>query len=418
MCIIELDINKEISMIYDVIVIGGGPAGLMAANIFEQHHIHYLLLEKNEKPGKKLLITGGRRCNVTNRYHVNEFIAHLTMPHKNFLYGTLSEFGPKEVIDFFKQRGLNLILEDQFKYFPETGKSSSVFEVLLSNIKKECLLCRQFVKEVHQTEYGFLIKTNQSTFQTKHVVVATGSNSYPSTGSNGDGLIFAKYLSIASTPFTPAETVVYAKQVSKEYALLQGVSIKNTKVTIKDTKIFYQGDLLFTHFGLSGPVILHLSEFIYDQLLKGNTYLSFGLTDLSVQEVIEVFEKARRDNSQIYKILEEITTKRLAKVIVEKLGISPKNINEVSKKDINAIIDMVLNFTISVDRVEDKEKAYVNRGGILTCELDPSSMGSKKVKGIYFIGETVDIHGPIGGFNITLALSTGYRCAKAIISRL
>lgn len=230
MCIIELDINRE-----------KGDYGLFYAfagqttdvtNIFEQHHINYLLLEKNEKPGKKLLITGGRRCNVTNRYHVNEFIAHLTIPHKKFLYDTLSEFGPNEVIDFFKQRGLNLILEDQFKYFPGTGKSSSVIDVLLSIIKNERLLCRQFVKEVHQTEYGFLIKTNQSTFQTKHVVVATGSNSYPSTGSNGDGLIFAKYLGIASTPFTPAETVVYAKQVSKEYALLQGVSLKNIKVTI------------------------------------------------------------------------------------------------------------------------------------------------------------------------------------------
>lgn len=405
-------------MIYDVIVIGGGPAGLMAANIFEQHHINYLLLEKNEKPGKKLLITGGRRCNVTNRYHVNEFIAHLTIPHKKFLQGTLSEFGPKEVIDFFKQRGLNLVLEDNFKYFPETGKSSSVLDVLKYKIEKTRLLCRQFVKEVHQTEFGFLIKTNQSTYQTKHVVVATGSNSYPSLGSNGDGLIFAKYLGIASTPFTPAETVVYAKQVSQEYAELQGVTIKNTKVTIKGTKIQYQGDLLFTHFGLSGPVILHLSEFIYDELLKGNSLISFGLTDLNEQEIIEIFEKAKIKNKQIYKILEDLTTKRLAKVILEKLRISPKNINEVSNKDINAIMDMILNFTISIDRVEDKEKAYVNRGGILTSELDPSSMESKKVKGIYFIGETVDIHGPIGGFNITIAMSTGYRCAKAIISSL
>jgi predicted Rossmann fold flavoprotein len=405
-------------MIYDVIVIGGGPAGLMAANIFEQHHLNYLLFEKNEKPGKKLLITGGRRCNVTNRYNVNEFIANLTIPHKKFLYGTLSEFGPKEVIDYFKQKGLNLVLEDNFKYFPETGRSSSVLEILQSTIKAERLLCKQFVKEIHQTEYGFLIKTNQSIFQTKHVVVATGSNSYPSMGSNGDGLIFAKYLGITSKPFTPAETVVYAEQVSQEYSELQGVSIKNTKATIKGTKIRYQGDLLFTHFGLSGPVILHLSEFIYDELLKGNALLSFGLTELSEQETIEMFENEKKNNTQIYRILEDLTSKRLAKVVLEKLGITPKNINEVSKKDINAIIDMILNFTISIDRVEDKEKAYVNRGGILTSELDPSSMESKKVRGLYFIGETVDIHGPIGGFNITIAMSTGYRCARTITSRL
>jgi predicted Rossmann fold flavoprotein len=405
-------------MIYDVIVIGGGPAGLMAANIFEQQHLNYLLLEKNEKPGKKLLITGGRRCNVTNRYNVNEFIANLTLPHKRFLYGALSEFGPKEVIEHFKKNGLNLVLEDNFKYFPETGKSSSVLEVLQSKINQQRLMCGQFVKEIHQIDDCFLIKTNQTSFQAKYVVVATGSNSYPSMGSNGDGLIFAKYLGIESVPFTPAETHVYAKQVSKEYAELQGVSIKNTKVTIKGTKILHQGDLLFTHFGLSGPVILHLSEFIYDEILKGNSQVSFGLVDLSEKEILEILEIEKRKNTQILKILENLTTKRLAKVILEKLEITPKNINEISKKDLNKMIDMILNFTITIDRVEDKEKAYVNRGGILTSELDPSSMESKKVKGIYFIGETVDLHGPIGGFNITIAMSTGYRCAKSIISKL
>src|SRR5690554_1848155 len=227
-------------MIYDVIIIGGGPAGLMAANIFEQQNINYLLLEKNEKLGKKLLMTGGRRCNVTNRYDVKEFIDNLTIPLKKFLYGTLSKFGPMEVIHFFKQKGLNLVLENNFKYFPETGKSSSVLEALQSNIKAKNVLCKQSVKTLEKSEYGFLVKTNQNKFQTKNVVVATGSNSFPSMGSNGDGLNFAKYLGILSKPFTPAETVVYAKEISEDYSMLQGVSIKGTKVTIKGTKIKYQ----------------------------------------------------------------------------------------------------------------------------------------------------------------------------------
>jgi predicted Rossmann fold flavoprotein len=405
-------------MIYDVIVIGGGPAGLMAANVFEQYHINYVLLEKNEKPGKKLLITGGRRCNVTNNYDVKEFIANLTLPHKRFLYGTLSEFGPKEVIEYFKKRNLNLILEDNFKYFPETKKSASVLNVLQSSINQQKLWCGQFAKEIHQTNDGFLVKTNQTSLHAKHVVVATGSNSYPSTGSNGDGLIFAKHLGIQFAPFTPAETYVYANQVAKDYSELQGVSIQNTKVTIKGTKIQHQGDLIFTHFGLSGPVIFHLSEFIYDEIPKGNSQVSFRLANISEKDMMNTIEIAKKNNTQILKILENLTTKKLAKVILEKLKMTPKNINEVSKKDLNAIIDMILNFTITIDRVEDKEKAYVNRGGILTSELDPASMETKKVKGIYFIGETVDIHGPIGGFNITIAMSTGHRCAKSIVSRL
>ncbi len=405
-------------MIYDVIIIGGGPAGLMAANVFEQQNINYLLLEKNEKLGKKLLMTGGRRCNVTNRYDVKEFIDNLTIPHKKFLYGTLSKFGPMEVINFFKQKGLNLVLENNFKYFPETGKSSSVLEALQSNIKAKHVLYKQSVKALDQTEYGFLVKTSQNKFQTKNVVVATGSNSFPSMGSNGDGLNFAKYLGILSKPFTPAETVVYAKEVSEDYSMLQGVSIQGTTVTIKGTKIKYQGDLLFTHFGLSGPVIQHLSEFIYDALLKENTSISFGLINISEKELIKIFELEKNNNTQISKILEDLTTKRLAKVILDKLGITPKNINEIAKKDIHAIIDMMTNFTVAIDKVEDKVRAYVNRGGILTSELDPSTMESLKVKGIYFIGETVDIHGPIGGFNITIAMSTGNQCAKAIIASL
>jgi len=153
-------------------------------------------------------------------------------------------------------------------------------------------------------------------------------------------------------------------------------------------------------------------------LLKENTSISFGLINISEKELIKIFELEKNNNTQISKILEDLTTKRLAKVILDKLGITPKNINEIAKKDIHAIIDMMTNFTVAIDKVEDKVRAYVNRGGILTSELDPSTMESLKVKGIYFIGETVDIHGPIGGFNITIAMSTGNQCAKAIIASL
>lgn len=405
-------------MIYDVIVIGGGPAGLMASTIFEEHHINFLLLEKNEKLGKKLLITGGKRCNVTNNLSPDQFVENLTFKHKRFLYGALAEFGPKEIISYFNSKGLKLVLEDEFKYFPETGKSSSVLDAFQSVISDKHIKLTQFVKEIHVENEVFIIKTNHEIFHATNVVIATGSNSYPSTGSNGDGLIFAKYLGVESTPFTPAETHVYSRYVTEKLKDLQGVSIPNIKVRVVGTKIAYTGDLLFTHFGLSGPVILHLSEHIYEESLKGKASISFELTDLSANELSILFDSEKKKSNHILKTLESLTSKKLAKKILELVQVENKNINELSKKEINQIIELLTNFLIPIDKVEDRDKAFVNRGGILTGELDPKSMESKKVKGLHFIGETVDLHGPIGGFNITIAMSTGYRCAHSIINNL
>jgi predicted Rossmann fold flavoprotein len=405
-------------MIYDVIVIGGGPAGLMASNIFEKYHLNYLLLEKNEKLGKKLLITGGKRCNVTNNLSPEQFVENLTFKHKRFLFGALSDFGPKEIINYFNSKGLKLVLEDQFKYFPETGKSSSVLEALESGIDANRIHLKQFVKEIHVDQHIFHVKTSNESFYAKHVVVATGSNSYPSTGSNGDGLIFAKYLGIESTPFTPAETHLYSKYVKEKLADLQGVSIPNVKVKLVGTKIAYTGGLLFTHFGLSGPVILHISEHVYEESIRGEAKVSFGLTELNANELNQLFDQEKKNSVYILKVLETLTTKKLAKKVLDLVQVDNRNINEIAKKDLNQIIELMTNFTILIDKVEDKDKAFVNRGGVLTSELDPQSMESKKVKGLHFIGETVDLHGPIGGFNITIAMSTGYRCAHSIISNI
>jgi predicted Rossmann fold flavoprotein len=400
-------------MIYDVIVIGGGPAGLMASNILQLNHINYLLLEKNEKLGKKLLISGGKRCNVTNNLSVDDFITSLTFKHKRFLYAALFDFGPKEIIQFFKDKGLTLVLEDQLKYFPETQKSSSVLEALVSAIDPNRIHYGSSVKDIKKTDLGFELITTHHLYQTKRVIVATGSSSYPSTGSHGDGLLFAKKFDIEFVNFTPAETHVYSKYVTEKLSDLQGVSL-NTEVKINNTKVSAKGGLLFTHFGLSGPAILHTSEDIYKEVVKGKASISFSLTEIGKDQVLQLFQQGKEQNIHILKLLEEMTTKRLAKKILDLASIENKRIQEISKKDMQIIEDLLLNFTIEIDRVESVDKAFVNAGGILTSELNPKTMESKKVNGLYFIGETVDLHGPIGGYNITIALSTGYKCATSI----
>jgi predicted Rossmann fold flavoprotein len=401
-------------MIYHTIIIGGGPAGLMASNVLENNNINYLLLEKNEKCGKKLLLTGGRRCNVTNHLSIRDFIDTLTFKHKRFLYSALTNFSGQDVIRFFDMHGLRLVLESNFKYFPETEKSLSVLEALMKDLKPEHIIYQQAVKELHQEEDLFKVVTKTDTYYANHVVVATGSNSFPSTGSSGDGLVFAKHLNINYIPFTPAETHVYSSQIKTSFKALQGVSLLQRLVKIKHQKTSYQGDLLFTHFGLSGPVIMHLSEFIYEDIEKhGSSILTFSFVDQTKEEILD---ELKSDGSLfLHKKLESYTTKKIIDTIFETLAIEKKKIAETNKKDMSLILDMLTQFEVTIDKVEDKEKAYVNKGGIDTKALDPKSMEVKTIKNLYFIGETTDLHGPIGGYNITIALSTGHLAANHIL---
>ncbi len=401
-------------MIYNTIIIGGGPAGLMAANVFEKNKASYMLLEKNEKCGKKLLLTGGRRCNVTNHLSVRDFIDTLTFKHKKFLYHALTTFGSKDVIDFFNVHGLELVLENGFKYFPKTEKSLSVLESLTKDLNPNNIMYQQAVKEIHQEEGLFKVVTKTDVFYTNHVIVAVGSNSFPSTGSSGDGLVFAKHLGVEYKDFTPAETHIYSDEIKSQYKELQGVSLTQRKVSIKNMKITYQGDLLFTHFGLSGPVIMHLAEFIYDDILnQEKSVLEFSLVDVSDDEMLRSI--LSDSHLFIHKKLEDFTTKRIIDVILTNLNITTKKIAEMKKSDVMLIVNKLTHFQISIDKVEDKEKAYVNKGGIDVKALNPKSMEVKHIKNLYFVGETTDLHGPIGGYNITIALSTGHLAATHIL---
>jgi len=403
-------------MIYDALIIGGGPAGLMAANMLEKNKINYLLLEKNERVGKKILLTGGKRCNVTNNLSVVEFINELNLKDKRFLYHALNAFGPKDILRFFKDRGLNLILENNFKYFPETHKSQSVVDALLQEVDAKRIRFASAVKKVSQVDGLFHIETLHETYTAKQVLISTGSKAYPSVGSSGDGLVFAEKFGIPVIPFTPAETYVYSDEVKAKHLDLQGVVVKNTTLKILNTKKQFQGDLLFTHFGLSGPIILQASEDIYDAIEAGHKEISISFTDQTKDQISAQLKDFRVKTSMQF--LEFFASKKIALKILESTLVRPIKLAELSGKEVEALIDNLTQFKIRLDRVESIDKAFVNRGGVDTKALDPKTMHSRFIKGLYFAGELTNLHGPIGGFNITIALSTGRLAALSVVESL
>ena len=398
-----------------VVIIGGGPAGLMVANTLDSKNIDYVLVEKNPILGKKLLLTGGGRCNVTNKYSVKEFINNLTIKHGKFLYSALSSFGTKNVIEYFESKGVSLKQEEGFKYFPVTNKSIDIVNALSRDLKGQVLLNTK-VTNIYKKE-RYIVKTESVTINADYVIMSTGSKSFPKTGSTGEGMRFAKEFGHKITPFYPAETNVYSSYIKQEKEHLQGVSITQSNVKINGTRHQHNGGLMFTHFGLGGPVIQHLSEYCYFSLLEGKTVLSVSLTDMSEIEINHIFDKDSNNDIFILKLIQSATTKRVSSYILSRNNIPNKRLIEVSKKEINKVKEDLLRFQVPIDSVEVAENAYVNGGGVSVKEINPKSFESKLNEGLYIVGELTDLHGPIGGYNITIALSSGHSAAKDIITK-
>lgn len=400
----------------DCIIIGSGPAGLMAANVLEENKTNYLILDKNATLGRKLLITGGSRCNVTNKYGVDEFINQLKIKNKRFLYSTLSSFGTKDVKKFMNNHGVELSLEKEYQYFPKSSKSQDIIDALSNNIGSKNIKLNTKVEAIEELGDNYLVKTNRQDFITKNIIIATGSKSYPKTGSTGDGVLWGREFNHKIIPFYPAETHIYSNFVKRNKEYLQGISLNNCEITISNQKRTYEGSLIFTHFGLSGPLIQNISELIYTELLNNEVELTIKLTNWIEPEIDKLFTSKENQNKRIIRILEKLTIRRLAKFVITSLKIEEdKLVASISKLEKRKIYDMLLRFKVKIDRVESIENAYVNGGGISTNEINPKTMESKLNKGLYFVGETLDVHGPIGGFNITIALSTGYTAASNII---
>lgn len=398
-------------MNYDVIIIGGGAAGLMCQHQLADKNLQVLLLDKNSQLGKKLLLTGNGRCNVTNRYSPQEFIERISGEQKKFFYKAIHAFSTKDIVSFFETRGVPLKLENDFQYFPVSNKAKDIVDVLRKTSDEINVHYEEIVQDIKPNQSMFQVVTNKQSYLSKRVVIASGSNSFPKTGSTGDGLVFANNLKIETVPFYPAETKVYAKSLEK--LSLQGLQITNATVSLLQSKHVQKGDLLFTHNGLSGPVIYHLSEEIYHALLRDSkTVLSIDLINVSKQ----VFFSLLNDSpaKTIESIVAKLTSKRLATNLFSTYELPRKPIQDLKQESFNRVYEFLTNFHVEIDKVEDKTLAYVNGGGVKTKELRPSTMESKKYPGLYFIGETIDLHGPIGGYNITIAFSTAYLAAQHI----
>lgn len=406
-----------------VLIIGGGAAGIMAAIAAAGcgHETH--IYEKNEKLGKKIYITGKGRCNVTNACDMETLLQNMVTNPK-FLYSSLYGFNNYDVMDMLESSGCPLKTERGNRVFPVSDKSSDILQALSGKLRelgvtvhyhaqvKSLLIQDSRCKGIVLTKNGEIVKGDA-------VIVATGGLSYPTTGSTGDGYQFAKKaghtiteLSPALVPFLTAESVV------KD---LQGLALKNIEVTILDgTKELYRefGEMLFTHFGVSGPVLLSASSFVAGILKKRPLTLFIDLKPALSEEQLDA--RILRDfeeftNKQFKNSLIHLYPSKLVPVIVERSRISPeKKIHEITREERQRIIDATKRFKLTLTGLRDYKEAIITQGGISVKEVNPATMESKLVSGLYFAGEVLDLDAVTGGFNLQIAWSTGYAAGSHI----
>ena len=405
-----------------VCVIGGGAAGAMNAIMLAREGVSVTLIEKNEKIGKKLYITGKGRCNLTNDCDSDTLFAHVVRGEK-YLRSALYSFTPRDTMSFFEAAGLPLVVERGNRVFPASQKSSDVIKALVNELKR-CGVCVKYncvVKDINAIEQGFIITTDNSACEDisfDKVVVATGGISYPSTGSTGDGYYFAKKF---------GHTVVEPKQalapilVAENVAPLQGISLKNVRLDAVNAQGAVVagkfGELMFTNRGLSGPVALTLSSYV-NRLsgVKLSLDLKPSLDEKQLENrMLRDFEE--RKNQDVKNVTRALLPERLNTYVLRQANISEsKKVNSVTREERARLVKTIKNLTFNMAGLAPFAEAVVTSGGVSLKDLAPSGE-SKLQKGLYFIGETVDVDALTGGFNLQIAFSTAAACARDIIKR-
>lgn len=400
----------------NVIVIGAGAAGLMAAAKAAEKGKNVLLLEKNDRVGKKLLISGKGRCNITNSTDIEGLISNIP-GNGNFLYSAFYTFSNEDMIALLNSEGLETKVERGGRVFPVSDSAKDVVKVLQRYAQKKGAKIRlnshvtEIIKEDGSVK-GVRLKDG-SILEASSVILATGGLSYPGTGSTGDGYVMAKKLGHNIVPLKPSLVPLIVKE--KWVTQLQGLSLKNIEITITDKKgkrIYKDfGEMLFTHFGVSGPTILSASRHILSYDYK-NVWLSIDLKPALDEETLDAriqrdFEKFTR--KQFKNSLDELLPQKLIPVIIMLSGIpEDKPVNQITKAERRALVKLLKNLSMEIDGSRPISEAIVTAGGVSTDEINPSTMESKLVKGLYFAGEVIDLDGYTGGFNLTIAFSTGY----------
>lgn len=404
---------------YDVIVIGGGPSGLMAAIAAGEEGADVLLIDKGNKLGRKLAISGGGRCNVTNRLPVEEIIKHIP-GNGRFLYSAFSEFNNEDIIAFFEKLGIQLKEEDHGRMFPVTDKAQSVVDALLNRLKQLNVTIRtnEKIKEVRYKNgrTAGITTNNDEHINADAVIIAVGGKSVPHTGSTGDGYAWAEAAGHTVTELFPTEVPVTSSEPFIKQKTLQGLSLRNAAVSVLNKKgkpiVTHVMDMLFTHFGLSGPAILRCSQFVVKELKKQpEVKLRIDLfPGINEEELFQKMHKELKDapKKALKNALKPWMQERYLLFLLERNGLDPQtSFTELPKDQFRAFVKDCKQFTVAADGTLSLDKAFVTGGGVSVKEIEPKQMASKKMEGLYFCGEILDIHGYTGGYNITSAFVTG-----------
>ncbi len=405
---------------FDVIVIGGGPAGLMAALAAGESGARVLLLEKGNKLGRKLIISGGGRCNVTNRKPFDELIKMIP-GNGRFLFSAFSAFGSEEIIRLFEGLGVKLKEEDHGRIFPVTDRAVDVANALVDRIRQVGVEIRlnapveQLMFDDDQCS-GLRLKSGEE-ISAGAVVVAVGGASVPATGSTGDGYAWARSAGHTITPLYPTEVPLTCSDRIIKERLLQGLSLREVGLTLFDPKgkrlTTQVGDMIFTHFGLSGPAALRVGHYVSVAHQKhGKVPLPLTIDLLPGRSEEQVYQESlalvQAEPKRAVKNILRMLPERLVLPLLEQAGIDPATTYAHLPRDRwRSLARLVKGFPLTVTGTLKLEEAFITGGGVSVREVDPQSMGSKLTRGLFFAGEVLDIHGHTGGYNITIAFATG-----------
>lgn len=412
-------------MKFDGIVIGGGPAGMFAAITAARQGSNVLLLEKNDRLGRKLLITGKGRCNVTNACDEREVLQNIPR-NGRFLFSAMAALPPEKVMSFFEENGCPLKIERGNRVFPVTDKAASVLDCLKMQLKRTGVTVRTGTVKQIIAEDGQItgIKTAQEEIRCNWVILATGGASYPLTGSTGDGYGMAEKL--GHTVVSAEGSLVPLETEGTECQDMQGLSLRNVGVKLLNAKgkVLYKdfGELLFTHFGVSGPTVLSASAHLKGEncslVLDLKPALDEGKLDARILRDLEMYQNRSMENA-----LTDLLPRSMIPVVLRRLDIDPQlQANSLTKQKRRALVELLKAFTVVISGKRPVAEAIITSGGVKVSEIDPKTMESKLVSGLYFAGEIIDCDAYTGGFNLQIAWATAYAAglaaaAKSIIDK-
>ena len=404
-------------MMFDGVVIGGGPAGMFAAITASKNGESVLLLEKNDRLGKKLLITGKGRCNVTNDCSAHEVLQN-TPRNGRFLFSTMDAFPPQRIMDFFNENNCPLKVERGNRVFPVSDKAASVLDCLKTQLRKSGVTVKTgAVKEILADNGAVTgVKTADGVVNCKWIILATGGASYPTTGSTGDGYAMARKL--GHTVIEPVGSLVPLETAGRDCQDMQGLSLRNVGVKLLNEKgkVLYKdfGELLFTHFGVSGPTVLsasaHLKGGGCKLIIDLKPALDEGKLNDRILRDLEQYQNRSMENA-----LTDLLPRSMIPVVLRRLGVDPQmQANSLKKEQRRALVTLLKAFTVEITGKRPVAEAIITSGGVRVSEIDPRTMASKLVSGLFFAGEIIDCDAYTGGFNLQIAWATAYAAGTAV----